>query len=384
MTPRPFELTGLDGANPLGFLAALGTLVSLHEAGAGQPKLGWRSGSRWVPVVEGIDAQDEQDFSRRVAESLKGATVAPEADTKRARAQRDMEAVRKAIKEKENEIKRRGLRGAERSKVIESELRPLEQEYERKRWEWLAALREAVPRPELALGRRIDCTAEEYRDCAAELVAHATPTTRGPLDLVASFGSDACCQLRSDAIEPTPFCFITGSGHQFFLDTVRELLNHITPDRVSRALFQPWDYQDEKYSMRWDPIEDRRYALLDKDPSDTGVRTVWMANLLAYRALALFSTAPTNRRLDAAGWDSDHRHFTWPIWEHPLSADTVRSLVQLHELVKERPDKVLLAARGIVAVYRSWRLRVGDSMNRKLNFSPARQVAGISSFENDG
>jgi hypothetical protein len=374
---RRFELTGLDGANPLGFLAALGTLVSLHEARIGNPKLSWRAGPHWVPLLHELPAYHEEELAQLVTGSLKGAPVAPKAEARRARAQRDMETAHTTIKKKREEIKKRRLRGAERSKAIEQEIRPLEKEYERKRREWLAALREAVPRPELALGKRIDCTAEEYHAHASALVAEIGSTTRGALDLLAAFGSDACRQPRSDAIEPSPFCFITGSGHQFFLETAQKLLDRVTTESVRRTLFDRWDYRDEKLSMRWDPLEDRRYALLNSDPSDTSVRTVWMANLLGYRALALFPTAPMKGRLAAAGWNSDHRHFTWPIWDHPLGADAVRSLVQLRELVAERPDPGLLSARGVAAAFRSSRLEVGQGVNRKLNFSPARQVASV-------
>jgi hypothetical protein len=130
--------------------------------------------------------------------------------------------------------------------------------------------------------------------------------------------------------------------------------------------------------MRWDPLEDRRYALLDRDPTASGnkPRTVWMANLLAYRALALLPTAPTSRGLGAAGWieRGDSQAFTWPLWQYPATLDTVRSLVQLAEWAEEDPDTSPLRARGIVAVYRAQRIEVGAGSNRKINFAPARQV----------
>lgn len=373
---RSFELSGLDGTNPLGFLAALGTLVSLAEAHAGEPKLVWRPGPRLVPILEGAGAEDEDELSRVVADSLRGPAIAPDAEARRAEAQREMENAKTAVKKKRDEIKARGLRGAERSDAIERELRPLEREYEQKRRVWLEALREAVPRPELSLGKRIDCTQEEYRAHAAALADQAQLMTRGALDMLAAFGSDACHQANSDAIAPTSFCFITGSGHQFFLETARELMARVATDSVRRALFEPWDYRDEGLSMRWDSIEDRRYALMDRDPtaSDNKPRTMWMANLLAYRALALFPSAP-GRRLATAGWDSRGSTFTWPLWGHPLGVDGIRSLVQLRELIEERPDAAGLRARGIVAVYRAQRVEVGKGVSRKVNFSPARQVA---------
>src|SRR5262249_581174 len=143
----------------------------------------------------------------------------------------------------------------------------------------------------------------EYREHATSLVEDSVVADRGPLDLLAAFASDAYVD-KSGRVVATPFCFITGSGHQFFLDTVRQLMSKVAAERVKSVLFEPWTYSDEKLSLRWDPVEDRRYALMDRDPtaSDNKSRTVWMANLLAYRALALFPSAPGSRRLETVGW----------------------------------------------------------------------------------
>jgi hypothetical protein len=289
-----------------------------------------------------------------------------------------MEDAKKALQKKGKEITKRGLRGGERAAVEERELRPLEEDYRAKRQRWLEALRQAVPQPELALGKRLDCTPEEYREHAASFLERAGYAEREALDLLAAFGTDACRRRNNDAIEPTLFCFITGSGHQDFLDTTRKLIGEVTAERVERVLFQPWDYSDEGLSMRWDPLEDRRYALMDRDPTAAGnkPRTVWMANLLAYRALALFPTAPTSRGLGTAGWIQleDWEAFTWPLWQYPATLDTVRSLVQLAEWAVADPDTSPLRARGIVAVYRAQRIEVGAGTNRKVNFAPARQI----------
>ena len=130
--------------------------------------------------------------------------------------------------------------------------------------------------------------------------------------------------------------------------------------------------------MRWDPVEDRRYALMDRDPtaSDNKSRTVWMANLLAYRGLALFFSAATLRGLEAAGWieTKSNQVFTWPIWEEPLSREVIQSLLQLQELYNAELDRSQLRARGIVAIFRSQRIQVGDPPLYKINFTPANSL----------
>lgn len=374
-------LPGLDGANPLGFLAALGTLVTVCGAGEMSARLRWQIGQTWTPVIDGVSTTQSASFSDIVARGLRGRDVPPDADAKREEAQRAFEAAGKVVKQKLDEIKKHGLSRDERKRAHEVEVRPLEEERDRRRETWLKALADAVPRPELALGKRIDCKDREYRQHADSFRKDAGAGTVEceALDLLAAFGCDACLQKKSDAIEPTPFQFITGSGHQFFLETVRELIEKVSAARVEKTLFEPWTYSDERLSMRWDPIEDKRYALLESDPGPEGARTVWMANLLGYRSLVLFPSAPRNRVLGVTAWAdrNDEKLFTWPMWEFPASPDVIRSLLQLRELIADEPDGSVLRARGIATVFRARRIKFPPTgSNYKLNFSPARAIWG--------
>jgi hypothetical protein len=370
------ELTGIDGTNPLGFLAALGTLVTARAAGEAEARLRWTRSRTWVPVLEGVSISEPTELSELLAEALRGRDVPPEAEEKRVEAEKAFKDARTVLKKKLDEIKKQALRGDERKAAIEAHVRPLQQDRDQKREEWLRTLPDAIPRPELALGARIDCTDEEYREHASSFRDVSGHASREPLDLLSAFGSDACRMENSDAVEPTPLCFIRGSGQQFFLDTVRQLIARVNQDRVRETLFQPWTYRDEKLSMRWDPIEDRRYALMDSDPtaSDNKSRTVWMANVLAYRGLALFPCAPTRQGLGTTGWTllEGEPVFTWPIWEFPAPPDTIRSLLQLQELAGQQLDRLTLRARGVAAVLRARRIKVGAGSNYKLNFTPAR------------
>src|SRR5690606_17386924 len=135
----------------------------------------------------------------------------------------------------------------------------------------------------------------EYRTIAEPLLESTSIDSREPLDMLAAFCSVGCLheslsKRKEGKLAATPFSFISGSGHQDFLDTAGALLKNVSAARLQAALFEPWNYEDDGLSMRWDPVEDRRYALMDRDPTaaDNKPRTVWMANLLAYRALALF------------------------------------------------------------------------------------------------
>jgi hypothetical protein len=288
-------------------------------------------------------------------------------------AERAYERARTAVTKKVKEIKKQDLRGQERKEAIEAQLRPLERDRDLRRKEWLAVLPAAVARRELALGARIDCTDDEYREHAAAFLRDLGQASREPLDFLSAFGTDACMDTRTGNVEPTPFCFVRGSGHQDFLDTVRQLMARVSAERVKLTLFEPWTYRDPRLSMRWDPIEDKRYALTDRKPADEGAWTVWMANLLAYRALVLFPCAPTRQGLAATGWTG--HAFTWPIWEFPASPDTIRSLLQVRELAEPRPDRSMLRALGVAVAFRATRIRFPRTgASYKWNFSPARAV----------
>ena len=386
---EPIVLTGVDGANPLGFLAALGTLTALHAAGHDEVRLGWKRSSRssrWQPVLTGLDETDRSCVARQVADALRGGPIEEEAEDTRKAAEQRYNAARKALKGKFAEIKDRRLTGKERKDAVAAEVAPLRIDVDRSRDEWRAALRKAVPSPELAIGKHVDCTVQEYRENAVEFMnsmasGDRNPLNREPLDFLAAFASDACLlEKNRDTLVPTPFCFTTGSGHQYFLDTVRRLMDKVDPERVRTTLFEPWPYRDEKLLMRWDPTEAQRYALRDRNPSDDESRTVWMANLLAYRSLVFFASAPHGRRLVTTAWSS-HRStrgeptvFTWPIWRAPVDPHTLRFLLRLADLVADQPDNAVLRARSVLAAFRSRRIKVGSGANYKVNFSPSTRI----------
>ena len=121
----------------------------------------------------------------------------------------------RALKDRRQEIKERQLTGEELKKAIVAEIDPLEVDENRRRREWRVALRKAVPSPELAIGKRIDCTVDEYRKNVVEFRDSVAKSGREPLDFLAAFASDACLREKSkNILDPTPFCFISGSGHQ--------------------------------------------------------------------------------------------------------------------------------------------------------------------------
>lgn len=381
-TSCTIQLSGLDGTNPLGFLAALGTLLVARSAREREVRLRWVRARTWMPVLEDLTSADRKQLCERLAGDLRGKAVPADADKRRDDADSAHRDATTAVKKELEKIRSEKLRGEDRKAALEKRVKPLEQQANEKRRHWLAALKDAVPRPELALGRRIDCTQAEYREHARAFAEQGDGAACEALCFLAAFGTDACLEdgradPRDRKIEATPFCFTRGSGHQNFLEIVRKLHAEVTVERIAQALFEPWTYRDPGLSMRWDPREDRRYALSDVEPADEGAQTVWMANLLAYRSLVLFPCAPTRRGLGTTAWATENGPaLTWPLWEFAAAPDTVRTLLQLEELRSVRLNRAALLKRGIATVFRAQRIRFPPTgSSYKLNFSPARAVA---------
>ena len=141
---------------------------------------------------------------------------------------------------------------------------------------------------------------------------------------VSAFGCESCTD-RNGRVIPTELQLITGSGHQYFLETFGTLMESITIDQLRRSLFGPWTYQDPRLSFRWEPLDDRRYAVCWEDPSNTEVRTEHGANLLAANALPLFPVAPLLRAAATTGFHDykDYTYMTWPMWQQPQSIDVM-------------------------------------------------------------
>lgn len=376
--PHTLDLPALDGANPLGFLAAIGTLTVLSETDP-TLKLGWHARARWVPFLSSTNPLDESSMLEQLASRLRGQPVVEEAEKKRAASQKRFDLAKKRLKDAKERLAALKLKGNQLKSKREQFVSPFQKKLDYRREIVLARLRKAVPSPELALGQRPDCTIEEFRENARSMRVEATSAARDTVDMLASFGVEMSGD-PNERIAPTPFCFITGSGHQWFLDTARKLMSHASESKLREALFQPWTYADEKLTMRWDPLDDRRYALMDRDPTadDNKSTTVWMANLLAYIALANFPCVATECGPATGGWlrTKESITFTWPVWRRPLTRDAIRSLLALRafaapsdeaERTQSRED---LRSRGVEAVYSARRIQVGNPPLHKVNFSP--------------
>ncbi len=370
---KPLKLEGIDGSNPAGFLATLGVLGTIcRDAANNQSQLSWHEKAGvWNPVFHS-ECESVAELSHLLAQVLR-CPFSPDAtsEVRREQRQKAFDTKRTGLKNLQAELKKKKLRGKERDAEYAISVAPVEAEVVKLRSDWLAALKACVPSSELALGKHLNAEQPELRDALRDAAEIATVDSRQTADMLASFGSDVCLKPKSDKMDPTPFCFTSGSGNQYFLDTARRLSERITAALLEKSLSTNEPAQDEKLSMRWDPNEDRRYALMWENPTANGneALTNWPINLLAYHGLQLLPSVPTAAGLKSAGWSKhEQENFTWPIWTALLGIDCVRTIML------QNSQRLFQHQCEVAAIFQSTRLQVGNPPLHKINFSPARNV----------
>ncbi len=208
----------------------------------------------------------------------------------------------------------------------------------------------------------------EYR--AAALDARGD---RHRADLFAALACDAVLK-RDDTVQASPLCAMFGQGHQDFLSRLagaaaRAVANDV--EDLRRALFETWTYDEPGEGFRWDPNEDRRYALQFGDPSDqrNKIGTVAGANRLAAIGFAILACAPVSAgsaapRLAAVGVGRTNRDqvVCWPLPAVPTSLSGHLALLA-HPDIGDEAKAVRLKAYGVAAVSRSRRYQVGKFFN---------------------
>ncbi len=288
----PLVLSGIDGGNPLGFLAALGTAI-LASSFCRDTRFYWcLERGVWRPALQGCGT-DQTQFIEKLLGTMKAASMRPfEIDNK-------------------------------------------------------------LPFPD-----------EVFETNLKEAQRTAGPANRRTADFLAAFGSEA--NPEKGVFQDSRFRMVrsgdaAGQGLPAYARAIREATDNAA---LERTLFMPWDYQDDGFSLRWDPIDDQRYALRWRDPSKSNLKdgpgTMIGANSLAIEALQWYPTMFQGNRLVTTGFhrnSSDEVWFTWPIWACPISVDAVRSVLALSDLHSTQPPRSQLVKRGIVEVYRSQRIQ---------------------------
>lgn len=295
---------GIDGANLLGFLAALGAQEHIERARPDfRARLSWRREIAWRPVWHFGRGISQDEIADVLAERLRARADAPE-------------------------------------------------------------LRD--------IGDDLPASAEKFREFLWKAAREARADARDSVDFAVALGSEL--YPAKGKMQDTAFRTMSGAGRQYFLKTIGELARRMTPGLVRAALFEPWRYRDERLSLRFDPVDDRRYALRFSNPSNDPPRTVWAANMLAAEGLRFFPTAVQGRTLKTTAFvgRGASQSIHWPMWDPPISSDVIRAVLGHPDLVRDPVPAGRLRAMGIVEVFRATRFTEG----KYRNFSPSVACLG--------
>ncbi len=329
-----FPLDALDGANPLAYLAALGTLRLLTLAFPARDfRMAWeiRLGA-WRPVIETPEMLSWDDaLSALLAEGIRLEVMFPE--------------------------------------------------------HLLAASQSSSPKNkkgEASWKDKLRFPVAAYRRFCFETAASACYGNRTMADYAATWASEVSTEEAEKTILARRTRFDFTAGQQAFIGMLRELKQGATDERgrivspacevadLRRALLDGWQYSSAAVSMRWDPQDEKRqYALQAVDPTNAGQNPPLGdrgANFLAVEALPLFPMAPDRRGSQPGfGRDEGGRFWRWVIWRPFLGLDAVRSLMALSDVMTAASRR----ERGIAVVFQS---AIVQPSGRYRCFTPARSV----------
>lgn len=237
----------------------------------------------------------------------------------------------------------------------------------------LARLRKLQPYLEQDLAtvkKPSDFTRSSYASIAAA-------SERGALDFLAGLA----CVVGEETSEST-LCAANGASHQNLVQSMRDVLKLVDEEHVRLALFETWQktYQvpsdkrkqlelgDRKPTLRFDPSDERLYALRFSNPTTTDdFRTELGAQALAIPAFALLPIVPRKQPTTIASTRNRQRAtFSWPLWNLAATLRSVRSLLWEGA---GRPQ--VQRERGVFAAFSADRV---TGANGKLSFAPSQGV----------
>lgn len=314
--PHRHLLGGLDGGNPLGFMAALGTLQALAElsSSSDRPSLVWRNEGIWLPEL--CTTLNRDELAQVLAEDVLSWHDDPSL------------ALKYPKKEGNDKL-----------------------------------AHDLKPKP------------EEFRRYLQSLLDSERPRRLRALTYASAFGTEVALDNNGN-VKPTALHFT--AGQQELLGMITQLVSGakgspgVGPADFEEALWGPWRYQRPLPVLGWDATSSRDYALRASDPSTDKKVGVPAADWLAFRGLAMLPVAPSGGRIITpccyGGWKDGH--FQWPLWTVAIPADVVRCLVGRDGLESIAPAE--RRAIGIGIFYRC-RIRRSDQGGYG-SFTPAQVV----------
>jgi hypothetical protein len=190
-------------------------------------------------------------------------------------------------------------------------------------------------------------------------------------DYAAAYGTDVARDGKQNT-KPTAFHFT--AANQQFLGTVEETRTLVTKASTKRSLHLPGQTEPGP-NLRWDPDAERSRALMGVNPNDKGTVVNAPLEWLAFRGLPAFPCVPIGLRIKTCcvtGRRQNELQFHWPLWSCGASYATVRSLLVLTVAWTQARDTQRSIEgrneRGVLAVCTS---KIRRSAQGFGNFGPA-------------
>jgi hypothetical protein len=303
---RVVSCGGLDGTNPLGFLAAVGLARLLH-AHDPRCRLSWECRGRpeaRLHLPEGVEP--DQVAARALGELRGGLTES--SGLKEWQAQWP-ELAPKYVEPEDLKDKPKAHAKDEPSKDLKTA--PSE-------------VRARLFAPALEAAQR-ELGAYSAHERAQAL---GSGSFRRWVDFAAAFVTEVAVDNKGNS-KPTALHFT--AGQQRFLQMLRELSLGVQPAHMRCAIFGPWDRAPLPV-MRWDASGERTRALLGIDPSKNKPMGTPGADWLAAQAMPWLPCFPRGSRVITSGFaalDDGALALRWPLWDEPLGGGTLGSLLKL-------------------------------------------------------
>ncbi len=148
-------------------------------------------------------------------------------------------------------------------------------------------------------------------------------------DYAVAYGTDVARDGKGNT-KPTAFHFT--AANQQFLGAIEETRGKITREWVEESLDDCNGKMKPGMNLRWDPDAERSRALMGVNPNDDGTTVNAPLEWLAFRSLPAFPSVPVGSRIvtcAVTGRRQDELRFHWPLWSRGASNATVRSLLLL-------------------------------------------------------